>query len=117
MQNDTETPKIGSMVNHLVGNLRGRGLESEGAVVVVAYGAATTYAAPVLLDPLFNRFEPLPAGATRTDVLELAERSGVDVGEVLVMDASRRTTAANAYVTGIGSTHRVVLGDTLYQVR
>lgn len=86
-----------------------------GAGVIVAFGVAITFAGPVVLDPLFNRFEPLPAGATRTDVLELAERSGVDVGEVLVMDASRRTTAANAYVAGLGRTKRVVLYDTLLE--
>ncbi len=84
-----------------------------GAAVVVAFGAAITYAGPVVLDPLFNRFEPLPAGQTRDDVLELARRAGVEVGEVYSVDASRRTTAANAYVTGLGQTKRVVLYDTL----
>jgi STE24 endopeptidase len=84
-----------------------------GSVAVVAFGAITTYAAPVVLDPIFNRFTPLPAGTTRSDVLELARRAGVDVREVYVMDASRRTTAANAYVNGLGHTKRVVLYDTL----
>ena len=84
-----------------------------GAAIVVAFGAVTTYAGPVVLDPLFNRFEPLPAGPVRDDVVDLARRAGVDVGEVQVMDASRRTTAANAYVAGLGSTKRVVLYDTL----
>jgi STE24 endopeptidase len=46
-------------------------------------------------------------------VLELAREADVDVGEVLVMDASRRTTAANAYVAGLGDTKRVVLYDNL----
>jgi STE24 endopeptidase len=84
-----------------------------GAVVVVGYAAAATSLAPVVLDPLFNRFTPLPAGDLRADVLELAERAGVEVGEVYEMDASRRTTAANAYVAGLGATKRVVLYDTL----
>jgi len=86
-----------------------------GAVIVVGYGAAITYAAPVVLDPLFNRFTPLPQGQLRSDVLELAERAGVDVGEVYEMDASRRTTAANAYVAGLGQTKRVVLYDNLIE--
>ena len=86
-----------------------------GSVVVVAFGAVTIYAGPVVLDPLFNKFTPLPAGQTRADVLELARRAGVDVGEVYEVDASRRTTAANAYVTGLGSTKRVVLYDTLLE--
>jgi STE24 endopeptidase len=84
-----------------------------GAAVVVAFGVITTYAGPVVLDPLFNDFTRLPPGKLRSDVLSLAGRAGVDVGDVYEMDASRRTTAANAYVNGIGHTKRVVLYDTL----
>ncbi len=76
-------------------------------------GGAFLALAPVLLDPLFNRFTPLPEGPARDDVLRLAREAGVDVGEVYEVDASRRTTAANAYVTGLGATKRVVLFDTL----
>jgi len=80
---------------------------------VVAAGAAVVlYLTPVVLDPLFNRFTPLQ-GPARADVLSLAERAGVDVGEVYAVDASRRTTAANAYVAGFGPTKRVVVYDTL----
>lgn len=86
-----------------------------GAAVVVAFGAFTTYAWPVVLDPLFNRFEPLAPGPVRSQVVRLADRAGIDVGEVFVMDASRRTTAANAYVAGLGSTKRVVLYDNLLE--
>jgi len=82
-------------------------------VAVVGFGALTTYAAPVVLDPLFNKFTPVPQGKLRSEVLELAREAGVDVGQVYEMDASRRTTAANAYVTGLGHTKRVVLYDTL----
>jgi STE24 endopeptidase len=84
-----------------------------GAVVVVAFGIAFTYAGPVVLDPVFNRFTPLPAGRARTDVLDLARRAGLRVGEVYEVDASRRTTAANAYVNGLGRTKRVVIYDNL----
>ena len=69
--------------------------------------------APVVLDPMFNDFTPLPEGETRSDVLDLARAAGVKVGEVYSVDASRRTTAANAYVAGLGPTKRVVLFDTL----
>ena len=84
-----------------------------GAAVVVAFGVAITYVSPIVLDPLFNKFTPLKPGQARSDVLELAKRAGVDVGQVYEIDASRRTTAANAYVTGIGHTKRVVLYDNL----
>jgi STE24 endopeptidase len=86
-----------------------------GAGVVVAGASGMTLLAPVVMDPLFNRFTQLPAGQTREDVLELARRAGVSVGEVYSVDASRRTTAANAYVTGLGPTKRVVLFDTLLE--
>ncbi len=79
----------------------------------VAFGALLSALAPVILDPLFNDFTPLPEGETRADVLELAAAARVRVGEVYSVDASRRTTAANAYVTGLGPTKRVVLFDTL----
>jgi STE24 endopeptidase len=78
-----------------------------------ALSSAFILLSPVLLDPVFNKFEPLPEGELRREVLELAERAGVKVGEVYRVDASRRTTAANAYVTGLGRTKRVVLFDTL----
>ncbi|HEY8865901.1 MAG TPA: M48 family metallopeptidase, partial [Solirubrobacteraceae bacterium] len=84
-----------------------------GSVIAVGLGAAFLFVGPVLLDPLFNKFTPLPAGQVRSDVLDLARRAGVKVGQVYEVDASRRTTAANAYVTGLGATKRVVLYDTL----
>ncbi len=79
----------------------------------VLFGAVLAALAPVVLDPVFNDFTPLPEGQTRSDVLELARAAGVNVGEVYSVDASRRTTAANAYVAGLGPTKRVVLFDTL----
>jgi STE24 endopeptidase len=79
----------------------------------VAFGAVLAAVAPVILDPIFNDFTPLPEGETRSDVLELAAAARVKVGEVYSVDASRRTTAANAYVAGLGPTKRVVLFDTL----
>ncbi|MDP1848045.1 MAG: M48 family metallopeptidase [Solirubrobacteraceae bacterium] len=90
-----------------------RGWWVPGSAIVVAFGVVTIYAGPVVLDPLFNKFQALPAGQTRNDVLELADRAGVDIGEVYSVDASRRSTAANAYVAGLGRTKRVVLYDTL----
>ena len=84
-----------------------------GAGAVVAIEVLFVWLTPVVLDPWFTRSDELPQGRARTDVEELARRSGLDVGEVLVVDASRRTTAANAYVSGIGQTKRVVLYDTL----
>jgi STE24 endopeptidase len=77
-------------------------------LVVVA-----SLAYPLVVEPAFNRFEPLPDGPLRASLLNLAQAEGVDVGDVLVADASRRTTTLNAYVSGLGPTKRVVLYDTL----
>lgn len=83
--------------------------------VAVAGAGVLTFLSPVVLDPIFNDFTPLPEGEAREDVLELAASAGVRVGEVYEVDASRRTRAANAYVTGLGATKRVVLFDTLLE--
>ncbi len=81
---------------------------------VVAIAAIFSWLAPVVLAPLFNRFEPLPEGSElRAEVLELGREGGVDIGEVYRVDASRRSTALNAYVGGLGPTKRVVLYDNL----
>jgi STE24 endopeptidase len=84
-----------------------------GSGIVVAFGVITLWLWPVVIDPLFNDFQPLREGRLRSDVLELARRADVKVGEVYRIDASRRTTAVNAYVGGIGPTKRVVLYDNL----
>lgn len=82
-----------------------------GSVVVVALAAAFTWLGPVLLDPVFNKFEELPEGKTRSEVLRLGERAGVKIGHVYRIDASRRSTGINAYVNGLGPTKRVVIYD------
>jgi STE24 endopeptidase len=84
-----------------------------GAGVVVALEVVFVWLAPVVLDPVFNRYRELPHGQTRLYVEEVARKAGVDVGDVMIVDASRRTTGANAYVAGLGHTKRVVLYDTL----
>jgi STE24 endopeptidase len=72
-----------------------------------------SFVAPVVLEPIFNRFRPLEDKTLTARVRLLSERAGVPVRNVLVADASRRTTKVNAYVSGIGRTRRVVLFDTL----
>ncbi len=84
-----------------------------GSVAVLIGAAIITWLAPVVIAPLFNKFDELPPGQPRSDVLELAKKAGVDVGHVYEVDASKRTTAINAYVNGLGSSKQVVLYDTL----
>lgn len=68
---------------------------------------------PILVAPLFNRFTPLEQGRLRDRVVALAEDAGVPLDDVLVADASKRTTAENAYVAGLGASRRMVIYDTL----
>ena len=85
-----------------------------GALLVVVI----SFLYPVLIEPVFNKFTPMPPGELRSSLLELARRDGIAIEDVLVADASRRTTALNAYVSGIGSTRRIVVYDTaLEQLR
>src|SRR5690606_30084107 len=70
---------------------------------------------PVLVEPLFNDFEPLGGGELREEIFALADAEGVHIDDVLVADASRRTTRLNAYVSGYGATRRVVVYDTLVE--
>ena len=72
-----------------------------------------TFLWPIVIAPLFNRFTPLEQGTLRDRVVALAGEAGVEIDEVLVADASKRTTAENAYVAGVGSSKRMVLYDTL----
>jgi STE24 endopeptidase len=88
-----------------------------GAPVFVFAGVLYFLAQPLLIQPLFNRFEPLPNARLAADIKELGRREGVSVDKVLVADASKRTTAANAYVSGIGPTKRVVFYDTILDGR
>ena len=70
--------------------------------------------APVVLAPIFNKFEPLPEASARAPTSwSSADEAGVDIGEVYRIDASRRVTSLNAFVDGIGSSKRVVLYDNL----
>ena len=71
--------------------------------------------APILIAPLFNKYTPL--GEEHKELgnrlLALAERANTKVRGVFKFDMSRRTKSANAALTGIGNTRRIVLGDTL----
>jgi STE24 endopeptidase len=71
--------------------------------------------APVLILPLFNKFTPLPEGALRTRLLNLAERTAFRAQSIQVMDGSKRSRHSNAFFTGFGKLRKIVLFDTLIQ--
>jgi STE24 endopeptidase len=80
-----------------------------GAALVIA----GSFVYPYVVEPVFNRFHSLPAGELRTSLLDLARRDHQPLQDILVSDASRRTTTENAYVSGFGASRRLVLYDTL----
>ncbi|HIE50416.1 MAG TPA: M48 family peptidase, partial [Armatimonadetes bacterium] len=82
-------------------------------VVMVPFILFFSLIYPVVVDPLFNRFEPLRDPALRARILELAERAGIEDSRVYQVDKSRQTRKLNAYVTGLWGTKRIVLWDTL----
>jgi STE24 endopeptidase len=83
------------------------------ALAAASLAMVGSFVYPVAVEPLFNDFTPMKAGPLRSDIFALAKREHVHIDDVLVADASRRTTTLNAYVSGYGSTRRVVVYDTL----
>lgn len=83
------------------------------ALAAAALAMAGSFVYPVVVEPLFNNFTSMKDGPLRSEILALAAREDVEIDDVLVADASRRTTTLNAYVSGFGSTRRVVVYDTL----
>jgi STE24 endopeptidase len=74
-----------------------------------------SFIAPVLILPLFNKFEPLHDDELREQILDLAHQADFPVGGVYQVDASLRTTHSNAYFTGLGKTRRIALFDSLLE--
>jgi STE24 endopeptidase len=85
------------------------------AALLALFAILLTFVAPLILEPLFNKYEPLQDEGLAGSLRELAVRAEAPVRDVLVQDASRRTTKANAYVSGLGRTRRVVVSDTLLE--
>jgi STE24 endopeptidase len=83
------------------------------AAIVWLFAVAMAQLAPVLLMPLFYKFRPLDDPELVARIHALAERANTRVRGVYVMDMSSRTTTANAMLTGLGRTRRIILGDTL----
>lgn len=77
------------------------------------FAIAFAFLFPILVAPLFNKFTPLEPGPLRDRIVRLGDEARVNIDDVLVADASKRTTAENAYVAGIGASRRMVLYDTL----
>jgi STE24 endopeptidase len=71
--------------------------------------------APVVLMPIFYKFEPLANNGLRDRLTRLGERAGTRVRGVYEWKLSEKSNKANAALTGLGSTRRIILSDTLLQ--
>ena len=81
-----------------------------GALIpLIAFGI---FVSPLVVDPLFNKFTPMPPGPLKTRIEVLAAKAGIPNAPIYVVDKSRQTHSTNAYVTGIGSSARIVIWDT-----
>ena len=83
-----------------------------GSIPLIILGVVIT---PLIIDPLFNKFEPLKDVRLRNDLLAEASRAGIERSRVYQVDKSKQTKEMNAYVTGLGVSKRIVLWDTLLQ--
>lgn len=84
-------------------------------LAMIALQVMLMFLAPALIMPLFYKFEPLPEGELKREILALAARLGFPLEGVYRMDGSKRSTKANAFFTGFGKTRRIVLFDTLIE--
>ncbi len=84
-----------------------------GTAVVILGFVVTGAIAPVVIEPLFNRYVPLTQEPLRGELLSLARANGVPASQIFVVDASRQTKKISANVAGIGGTARVALNDNL----
>ncbi len=82
---------------------------------VVIFQILITFFAPIIILPLFNKFQPLGAGELKTAIEEYAKSQNFKLKGIFKMDASRRSTKSNAFFTGFGKYRRIVLFDTLIE--
>ncbi|TAE76833.1 MAG: M48 family peptidase [Verrucomicrobia bacterium] len=81
----------------------------------VSFQLFLTWLAPTLILPLFNKFTPMADGPLRQAIESMAAKCGFPLGEISVMDGSKRSTKANAFFTGFGKTKKIALYDTLVE--
>ena len=85
------------------------------ALVLLLFNVILANLAPIILFPIFYKFNPLDDEHEELveRLMNLAKRANTNVKGVFKFDMSRRTTAANAGLAGLGNTRRIILGDTL----
>jgi STE24 endopeptidase len=85
-----------------------------GAVTALLFAIALLLA-PVLIEPLFNKYEPVPPGRVRDAVVEMAQRAGIPPNKVYMYNGSRQSNNFTANAGGVGSTARVAISDVAFK--
>ena len=104
---------LGIMILYLIVRAAKRTWWIWGTGAVVLMAAALSFAAPVLLAPIFNTYTPMADSPLKREILEMAQANGVPTDNVYVYDRSRQTSSISANVSGLFGTTRVSLADTL----
>jgi len=85
------------------------------AIFLLIINILPAFIAPILIFPIFNKFEPLEEEYSELEerLFQIAKKAGVGVKGVYKFDMSLRTKQANAGATGLGGSRRIIIGDTL----
>jgi STE24 endopeptidase len=85
-----------------------------GALTAVVLAFAMLVA-PILIEPLFNKYEPVPPGKVRDAVVEMAGRAGIPPQKIYMYNGSRQSNNFTANAGGVGSTARVAISDVAFK--
>jgi STE24 endopeptidase len=84
-----------------------------GTAAMAAMLAVMIMLAPLFIEPLINKYTPMPAGPVRSEILRIAHEQKIPTNDVFVVDASKQTKRISANVAGLGPTIRIALNDNL----
>lgn len=84
-----------------------------GTAAVAALATILIMVAPIFIEPLLNKYTPMPEGPVRSEILRIAHEQGIPANDVYVVDASKQTKRISANVAGLGPTIRIALNDNL----
>jgi STE24 endopeptidase len=84
------------------------------ALLTAGFAALALVLAPTFIEPLFNTYKPAPPGPTRDAVVALAKATGVPSDKIYIYNGSRQSNAYTANVSGLGSSARVAMSDTMF---
>jgi STE24 endopeptidase len=85
-----------------------------GVLTAIAF-AFVSLLSPVLIEPLFNHYTPVPPGQVRDAVVEMAQRAGIPPEKVYMYNGSRQSNNFTANAGGVGSTARVAISDVAFK--